>query len=97
MAPGDRSGGKSRQSGGNGKKEMNKKEKKWDLRDSKFGFRGRKGMKKQNTAQTTDEVRGFNVALETKRGRIIERPIVILFNFHRCFHFQNCTVWDFTV
>lgn len=58
VAPGDRSGGKSRQGGGKGRKGMDKKAKKRETRDSKFGFGGRKGMKKQNTAETTNDVRG---------------------------------------
>ncbi|GMH04589.1 hypothetical protein Nepgr_006429 [Nepenthes gracilis] len=59
-APGDRSGGKARQHGGKSKKGMDKKRKNRDYRDSKFGFGGRKGMKKQNTADTTNDLRGFN-------------------------------------
>ncbi|KAJ4706174.1 putative rRNA-processing protein EBP2 [Melia azedarach] len=68
VAPGDRSGGKVRQSGGKGKKKKGK-----DFRDSKFGFGGRKGMKKQNTADTTNDLRAFNkgsnVAGNKKRKR----------------------------
>ncbi|KAH9623031.1 hypothetical protein KSS87_023168 [Heliosperma pusillum] len=56
VSPGDRSGGKGRQSGAKGKKGSTDKKKK----DSKFGFGGRKGMRKQNTADTTSDLRGFN-------------------------------------
>lgn len=57
VSPGDRTGGKARQSGGSGK---GKKKKNRDFRDSKFGFGGKKSMKKQNTADTIDDLRGFN-------------------------------------
>ena len=60
VAPGDRSGGKVRQFGGKGKKGVEKKRKNREFRDSKFGFGGRKGLKKQNTADTTNDLRGFN-------------------------------------
>lgn len=67
VAPGDRSGGKARQFGGkarqfggNGKKGMEKNKKKRDNKNSKFGFGGRKGLKKQNSTETTDDFRGFN-------------------------------------
>ena len=50
VAPGDRSGGVHRR-GFHKKREM---------RESKFGHGGRKGMKKQNTADTTNDMRGFN-------------------------------------
>ncbi|XP_050212072.1 probable rRNA-processing protein EBP2 homolog [Mercurialis annua] len=53
VSPGDRSGGK-------GKKDWNKKQNKRDGRDSKFGFGGRKGLKKQNAADTTNNFKGFN-------------------------------------
>ncbi|GLT76767.1 hypothetical protein SLA2020_484060 [Shorea laevis] len=56
VAPGDRSGGKA-QHGGGGK---GKKGKNRDFRNSKFGFGGRKGLKKQNSAETTNNLRGFN-------------------------------------
>lgn len=68
VAPGDRSGGKTRQFGGKGKKGMEKKRKNREFRDSKFGFGGRKGLKKQNTADTTNDLRGFNdKSAKTKR------------------------------
>lgn len=54
VSPGDRSGGKGKQAFGKGKKQ-----KKREFRNSKFGFGGRKGMKKQNTADTTYDVSGF--------------------------------------
>ncbi|XP_078440419.1 rRNA processing protein-like protein [Wolffia australiana] len=50
VAPGDRSGGSKR--GGLSKQR--------EKRNSKFGYGGRKGMKKQNTAETTDDLRSFN-------------------------------------
>ncbi|XP_022958567.1 probable rRNA-processing protein EBP2 homolog [Cucurbita moschata] len=56
VSPGDRSGGKARHGGGG----KGKNPKKRDFRDSKFGFGGRKSMKKQNTAETTNDIRGFN-------------------------------------
>lgn len=56
VTPGDRSGGKARQGG------MGKKPKKREVKNSKFGFGGRKAGKKQNTADTTNDVRGFNKA-----------------------------------
>ncbi|GAB2300265.1 hypothetical protein Dimus_034300 [Dionaea muscipula] len=56
-APGDRSGGKGKHLG-KGKKVIDKKRKNRDFRDSKFGFGGRKGLKKQNTADTTHDMRG---------------------------------------
>lgn len=72
VAPGDRSGGKARQGGkvqgGKGKKPMRRRESK----DSKFGHGGRKGMKKQNTAETTNDFRGFKksgVTGDKKRKR----------------------------
>ncbi|GLU20954.1 hypothetical protein SLE2022_371260 [Rubroshorea leprosula] len=56
VSPGDRSGGKAQQGGGfKGKKGKNS-----EFRNSKFGFGGRKGLKKQNTAETTNDLRGFN-------------------------------------
>lgn len=54
VAPGDRSGGRGKLGG------MGKKMKKRESRDSKFGFGGRKGLKKQNTAETTNDLRGFS-------------------------------------
>ncbi|PKI65774.1 hypothetical protein CRG98_013846 [Punica granatum] len=54
VSPGDRSGGKAWQGGKKGKM------KKRDFRDSKFGFGGKKGMKKQNTAETTNDFRDSN-------------------------------------
>ena len=57
VMPGDRSGGKMRQGGGKGAK---KGQKKREFRNSKFGFGGRKGLKKQNTAETTNDFRAFN-------------------------------------
>lgn len=65
VAPGDRSGGKARQGGGRGKKGMEKKGNKRDFKNSKFGFGGRKGFKKQNSADTTGDFRGFNKSEES--------------------------------
>ncbi|CAO2821012.1 unnamed protein product [Amaranthus hypochondriacus] len=59
IAPGDRSGGKVRQFSGKGKG-MDKKRKGRDFKDFRFGFGGRKAGKKQNTADTTNDIRGFN-------------------------------------
>ncbi|KAK9178655.1 hypothetical protein WN943_027848 [Citrus x changshan-huyou] len=59
VSPGDRSGGKARKSGG-GDSGKGKKKKNRDFRNSKFGFGGKKSMKKQNTSDTTDDLRGFS-------------------------------------
>ncbi|KAH0980731.1 hypothetical protein GBA52_007908 [Prunus armeniaca] len=48
VSRGDRFGGKARQGG------KVKKPKKREINDSKFGFGGRKGSKKQNVAETTN-------------------------------------------
>ncbi|XP_042512314.1 probable rRNA-processing protein EBP2 homolog [Macadamia integrifolia] len=72
VAPGDRSGGRAGHRGGMGKKGGDKKGKGRDFKNSKFGFGGRKGMKKQNTADTTNELRGFhkgNTSGNKKRKR----------------------------
>lgn len=67
VSPGDRSGGKAWQGG---KKGMDRKMKKREFRDSKFGFGGRKGMRKQNTAATTNDIRNFNKSASgTKKRR----------------------------
>ncbi|KAF5743587.1 rRNA-processing protein EBP2 [Tripterygium wilfordii] len=58
-APGDRSGGKARQ-GGKGKKGLENKQKNREFKNSKFGHGGRKGLRKQNTAETTDHFKAFN-------------------------------------
>ncbi|XP_009780588.1 probable rRNA-processing protein EBP2 homolog [Nicotiana sylvestris] len=58
VSPGDRSGGKAT-FGGKGKG-PDKKRKSREFRDSKFGFGGRKGLKKQNSAETTNDFRGFH-------------------------------------
>ncbi|KAK8521348.1 hypothetical protein V6N12_005257 [Hibiscus sabdariffa] len=57
VSRGDRSGGKAKQGGG---KSNNKNKKNREFRNSKFGFGGRKGMKKQNTAEMTNDVLAFN-------------------------------------
>ncbi|KAI4346053.1 hypothetical protein L6164_013135 [Bauhinia variegata] len=50
VSPGDRSGGKAKQAFGKGNKQ-----KKRESRNSKFGFGGKKALKKQNTAESTYE------------------------------------------
>lgn len=60
VAPGDRSGGKAKQGGKKGMKGFDKKRKDREHRNSKFGFGGRKGLKKQNTADSTNDFRAFN-------------------------------------
>ncbi|KAJ8752843.1 hypothetical protein K2173_008578 [Erythroxylum novogranatense] len=57
VAPGDRSGGQTRQFG---KRQVDKKQMKREKRNSKFGFGGRKSLRKQNSAETTDDLRSFN-------------------------------------
>ncbi|GMI99551.1 hypothetical protein like AT3G22660 [Hibiscus trionum] len=57
VSPWDRSGGKAKQGGGKGN---NKIKKNREFRDSKFGFGGKKGMRKQNTAETTNDFRAFS-------------------------------------
>lgn len=69
VAPGDRSGGKARQGGGNWKKGAEKNKKKRDFKNSKFGFGGRKSLKKQNNAETTDDFRSFNKGESTGNKR----------------------------
>ncbi|KAJ7946945.1 putative rRNA-processing protein EBP2 [Quillaja saponaria] len=64
VAPGDWSGGKGRQGGGKGKKQ-NKR----GFRNSKFGFGGRKGLTKQNSAETTNEFRSFKNTSNKKRKK----------------------------
>lgn len=56
VSPGDRSGGKAKQAMGKGKKPQKKR----DTKNAKFGFGGRKGSKKQNTAETTNDFGGFS-------------------------------------
>ncbi|KAH6821141.1 rRNA processing protein-like protein [Perilla frutescens var. hirtella] len=53
VTPGDRSGGK-------GKKGFDNRRKGREKKDSKYGFGGKKGMKKQNTAETTNDFRGYS-------------------------------------
>ncbi|WJX56299.1 hypothetical protein P8452_41968 [Trifolium repens] len=55
VSPGDRSGGKAKQAIGKGKKQNRR-----DTKNSKFGFGGRKGSRKQNTADTTNDFGGFS-------------------------------------
>lgn len=60
VAPGDRSGGLAKRS---------KQGKNHRSKDSKFGHGGRKGMKKQNTAETTNDFRGFNQRGESQNKK----------------------------
>lgn len=61
VRPGDRSGGLGNKGNFKGKKGGdNKKKSSKERRDSKFGFGGKKGMKKQNTADSTNDFGGFN-------------------------------------
>lgn len=69
VAAGDRSGGKSRNFGGRGKKGSDKKKNGREFRNSKFGFGGKKGLKKQNTAETTNDLRGFNNNFSGKKRK----------------------------
>ncbi|CAJ1976146.1 unnamed protein product [Sphenostylis stenocarpa] len=66
VALGDTSGGKASQAIGKGKKQ-----KKRDIKNSKVGFGGKKGLKKQNTANTTNDYSKFKKRLvsENKRKR----------------------------
>ncbi|KAB1220632.1 hypothetical protein CJ030_MR3G009418 [Morella rubra] len=57
VAPGDRSGGKAKRGPINRKKQQKREQ-----RSSKFGSGGRKALKKQNSAETTNDLRGFNRA-----------------------------------
>jgi rRNA-processing protein EBP2 len=59
-SPGDRSGGLAKQ----GKEGKNRRS-----RDAKFGYGGRKGLKKQNTAETTNDFRSFNKGAESNKKR----------------------------
>ncbi|KAH7845406.1 hypothetical protein Vadar_001631 [Vaccinium darrowii] len=75
VAPFDRTGGKGKRGGAAGGKRKGK-----DFKDSKFGFGGRKGMKKQNTAETTNDFRSFNkgeFSGNKKRKRLISDNILI--------------------
>ncbi|KAI3918203.1 hypothetical protein MKX01_041523 [Papaver californicum] len=61
VRPGDRSGGLGNKGNFKGKKGGdNKKKSSKERRDSKFGFGGKKGMKKQNTADSTNDFGGFS-------------------------------------
>ncbi|CAH9141030.1 unnamed protein product [Cuscuta epithymum] len=70
VAPGDRSGGKSRFGGGINKKVgFDKKPKGREFKNSKFGFGGQKGRKKQNTADSTNDFRAFNKNRDSSAGK----------------------------
>lgn len=77
VAPGDRSGGKSRhgagmQSSAKGGGGKGKGKRTRDFKDSKFGHGGRKRLKKQNTAESTADFSGFRKGGERrgqKKGR----------------------------
>eukprot|EP00262_Sarcandra_glabra_P010946 TRINITY_DN2663_c0_g2_i2.p1 TRINITY_DN2663_c0_g2~~TRINITY_DN2663_c0_g2_i2.p1 ORF type:complete len:299 (+),score=94.60 TRINITY_DN2663_c0_g2_i2:128-1024(+) len=60
VAAWDRSGGIGKRQVGKGNKGGDKKKKSREHKNSKFGFGGRKGMRKQNTAETTNDFKGFN-------------------------------------
>ncbi|KAL8529054.1 hypothetical protein ACS0TY_006500 [Phlomoides rotata] len=60
VSPGDRTGGMAKYAGKGKKGGFDKKRKDRDHRDSKFGFGGKKGLKKQNTAETTNDFKSFN-------------------------------------
>lgn len=60
VAPFDRSGGKNKGKGSSKGRER---------RDSKFGFGGRKALKKQNTAETTNDFRGFRKGGDTGNNK----------------------------
>ncbi|KAJ0963276.1 hypothetical protein J5N97_028398 [Dioscorea zingiberensis] len=66
VSPGDRSGG-FRKQGWKSKSGMENKKR--ERRESKFGHGGRKGMKKQNTAETTNDFRDFNKGDVKKQRR----------------------------
>ncbi|KAL5981497.1 hypothetical protein ACLOJK_015559 [Asimina triloba] len=66
VAPGDRSGGRAKQGW---KKGMDRKKTDREFKNSKFGFGGRKGLKKQNTAQTTNDFRDFNKSGSSKGNK----------------------------
>lgn len=67
VAPWDRSGGKAKAGDGKWKKGGDKKMKGRERKDSKYGFGGRKGLKKQNTAETTDDFRGYRKSNNKKQ------------------------------
>lgn len=69
--PGDRSGGKAT-FGGKGKG-FDKKRKSREFKDSKFGFGGRKGLKKQNTAETTNNFGGFHKGDRSAKNKRAKR------------------------
>lgn len=60
VSPGDRSGGLAKR----GKEGKNRRS-----RDAKFGHGGRKGLKKQNTADTTNDFRSFNKGGESQNKK----------------------------
>nr|XP_043624874.1 probable rRNA-processing protein EBP2 homolog [Erigeron canadensis] len=61
VKPWDRSGGKGKPSFGKDRKGAGSgKRKSREFRDSKYGFGGKKGLNKQNTAETTNDFKGFN-------------------------------------
>lgn len=60
VSPGDRTGGMAKYAGKGKKGGFDKKRKDRERRDSKFGFGGKKGLKKQNTAETTNDFKSFD-------------------------------------
>lgn len=74
VSPGDRSGGKSTFDEKGKGKGFDKKRKSREFKDSKFGFGGRKGLKKQNTADTTNDFGGFHKGdRSTKNNNRVKR------------------------
>ncbi|XP_006850917.2 probable rRNA-processing protein EBP2 homolog isoform X1 [Amborella trichopoda] len=59
VAPGDRSGGNARHAGKFGKG-SGKGGKSREYRNTKFGHGGKKGLKRQNNAESANDIRGFN-------------------------------------
>ncbi|XP_060196743.1 probable rRNA-processing protein EBP2 homolog [Lycium barbarum] len=72
VSPGDRSGGRAN-FGGKGGKGFDKKRKSREFKDSKFGFGGRKGLKKQNTAETTNDFGGSHKGERFAKNKRVKR------------------------
>ncbi|KMZ72604.1 putative rRNA-processing protein EBP2 [Zostera marina] len=75
VAPGDRTGGISKRGAKFGKGIPNSGRpgggKNREYKDSKFGNGGRKGGRKQNTAETTNDIKGFNRGFKVNKRRKI--------------------------
>ncbi|KAI3735189.1 hypothetical protein L6452_14679 [Arctium lappa] len=63
VSPWDRSGGKAKAGSGKDRKGGNGKRKSREFKDSKYGFGGKKGMKKQNTTETTNDFKAMEVII----------------------------------